>query len=36
MNNLMRMRSAGHLKCMVEIQTINRILVRKPEGNRPL
>jgi hypothetical protein len=31
-----RMRWAGHVACMEEKRGVHRVLVRKPEGKRPL
>jgi hypothetical protein len=31
-----RMRQVGHIACMEETRNANKILIRKPEGNRPL
>jgi len=31
-----RMRWVGHVTCMRERRGVNRVLVRKPEGKRPL
>jgi len=33
---LRRMRWAGHVACMGEDRGVHRVLVRKPEGKRPL
>jgi hypothetical protein len=33
---LRRMRWAGHVACMGEERGVHRVLVRKPEGKRPL
>jgi hypothetical protein len=33
---LRRMRWAGHLACMGKMRNAYKILVRKPEGERPL
>ena len=31
-----RMRWAGHVACMGEVRSVQRVLVGKPEGKRPL